>query len=407
VQLGVVPVPDAGVERGGRRSTQPSARHQPPMPSWTSEEELAESTSRIRTGNGLIGTGRKGPRAVDSFFRWVARAEAVIEKHVGATVLCVSLLLVIEQRLEFGRELAGWDWPSVSAGLIFALALPFALRLPKHTNETLERLARRRVLVGSSAVLRAELASSAENWSRIVGPVTAALLLAVFGVVWGLGIRPMLVLFAGIAGFFAGRVIGRALAVSRIGLRIERGEWMLRVQPGHVDGAAGLEPIGELYFRHAMILAIPAAWLAIRLVTTTFAMDEWRSVYLSLLLGMVGLEVIAFVGPMMSFHRIMISEKRRLLLEADGSSERICKLEKTLTSTTDEAGRKAISEQVEILRARYQQLEQLPTWPVDATTRKRFALRNIALLIPATLNAVGMALPNTELWNSIINTLTE
>jgi hypothetical protein len=294
----------------------------------------------------------------------------------------------------------------VSAGLTFALALPFALRLPEQTDETIERLARRQVLVGSSQALRTELARSATIWSQVLGPVTAAVLFAVFGLVWGPGTRPLLILFSVLAGYFAGRVIGRALAVARIGRRIERGEWMLRVQPGHVDGAAGLEPVGSLYFRHAMILAIPAVWLAIRLVATTFAMDEWRSVYLGLLVVMVALEIVAFVGPMLSFHRIMIREKRRLLLEADRSSERIARLEQARTETAEEADRKAIGEQLEGLRARYLQLEQLPTWPVDAATRKRFTLRNLVLLLPAVVNAAGMTLPNTELWNTIVDALT-
>jgi hypothetical protein len=343
---------------------------------------------------------------LDRFGRGVARTERWIERHVTATVVAVVLFLVLEQWLAFGRELAGWDWPSVSAGLTFALALPFALRLPEQTDETIERLARRQVLVGSSQALRTELARSATIWSQVLGPVTAAVLFAVFGLVWGPGTRPLLILFSVLAGYFAGRVIGRALAVARIGRRIERGEWMLRVQPGHVDGAAGLEPVGSLYFRHAMILAIPAVWLAIRLVATTFAMDEWRSVYLGLLVVMVALEIVAFVGPMLSFHRIMIREKRRLLLEADRSSERIARLEQARTETAEEADRKAIGEQLEGLRARYLQLEQLPTWPVDAATRKRFTLRNLVLLLPAVVNAAGMTLPNTELWNTIVDALT-
>jgi hypothetical protein len=188
----------------------------------------------------------------------VARTERWIERHVTATVVAVGLFLVLEQWLAFGRELAGWDWPSVSAGLTFALALPFALRLPEQTDETIERLARRQVLVGSSQALRTELARSATIWSQVLGPVTAAVLFAVFGLVWGPGTRPLLILFSVLAGCFAGRVIGRALAVARIGRRIERGERMVRVQPGHVDGAAGLEPVGSLSFRHASILAIPA-----------------------------------------------------------------------------------------------------------------------------------------------------
>jgi hypothetical protein len=35
------------------------------------------------------------------------------------------------------------------------------------------------------------------------------------------------------------------------------------VQPSHVDGVAGMKPLGEFYFYQAMVVGIPAVFLAV------------------------------------------------------------------------------------------------------------------------------------------------
>jgi hypothetical protein len=344
---------------------------------------------------------------VDGFFSAVERVEGWLRRRPAATVALTVVVFVLDRWIspQHSQPL-GWDWLSVSAGVTFALALPFALRLPRRTEDTIQRLVNRGVLSGTgSADLCGEIETSAERWSRVTGPLTAVALLITFLAIFGPRTRPVITLFATVAGFLAGRVIGRMLAVSGLGRRVERGVWMLRVQPGHIDGAAGLDPIGELYFRQAMLLAVPAAWLAVRLTLTSFAMGEWRAVYLGLLAGAVTLEMAAFVAPMLAFHRIMVHEKRRLLLEVDGSSALLHRLEQQLPELTTEAERRAAADQVAGLRERYLRVEQLPTWPVDASIRRRFTVRNVLLLLPAVLNAGGMTLPNTELWERVTQTL--
>lgn len=50
---------------------------------------------------------------------------------------------------------------------------------------------------------------------------------------------------------------------------------------------------------------------------------------------------------------------------------------------------------------RYWAIEQLPTWPVDARTRRRFGLNNIALLLPLVSEVLGQ----TALWQQLAEVL--
>jgi hypothetical protein len=344
---------------------------------------------------------------VNRFSGAVETVEGWVRRRPAATVALTVVVFVLDRWISPQHPLPlGWDWMSLSAGVTFALALPFALRLPRRTEDTIQRLVNRGVLSGTgSADLCGEVATSAERWSRVTGPLTAVTLLISFLAVFGTSTRPLITLFATAAGFMAGRVLGRMLAVSGLGRRVERGVWMLHVQPGHIDGAAGLDPIGELYFRQAMMLAVPAVWLGVRLTLVPVAPGEWRTVYVGLLAGAVALEVAAFVAPMLAFHRIMVHEKRRLLLEVDRSSALLHRLEQQLPELAAEAERRAAADQVAGLRERYLRVEQLPTWPVDPSIRLRFTVRNVLLLLPVALSASGMTPQDAELWERVTQTL--
>jgi hypothetical protein len=143
-----------------------------------------------------------------------------------------------------------------------------------------------------------------------------------------------------------------------------------------------------------MIAGIPAAFLAtwwalIPLKGTRYA--YWRRPYLALLAPAIVLEVLAFLVPMLSFHKTMAAQKREFLREADKLSIAITQL----------AATPAGKEQLAASTDRYQALEGMPTWPIDARTRRRFRINNLALIIPL----VGQALGNTELGKQIADLL--
>src|SRR5439155_1160813 len=75
-----------------------------------------------------------------------------------------------------------------------------------------------------------------------------------------------------------------------------------RTTPGHVDGAAGLKPLGDYYLYQALLVLLPAAFLlACSLILLIPSWDRrcdgWRGWFLGLLCVSICVEVDAFVAP--------------------------------------------------------------------------------------------------------------
>lgn len=103
---------------------------------------------------------------------------------------------------------------------------------------------------------------------------------------------------------------------------------------------------------------------------------NWRAPYVGLLLVVVVSEIIAFILPMLSFRRLMLSRKNELIREADELSRLSVRAEDDDTVN----GRRA---------KRYTAIESMPTWPVDGKLRRRFGLRNALLVAPALAQLFG------------------
>jgi hypothetical protein len=342
---------------------------------------------------------------VNRIFDLVRRLERWVARHFVLTVV-IGIAIVVLEQLMFGFR----QWIPVSASMTFIVGLALALRLPAYADDAIERLSRRQVLVREDEPERAgtvteaadlgrEVADSVETWSRWVAVVTAVAVFTAMATGLLPERQPAMVLVT-VAAFLAGRVFGRAIALAGLGRRIETGEWTLRMQPGHIDGAAGLRPAGSLYFRQAMVVAIPVAWLAIVSILKTVSLSPQRHVYVGMLVIAIALEVATFIVPMLSFHRIMKDEKRRLLLEADQHSAKLHRLEHELPDITDDTRRQAVGAQVAGLRERYRRLERLPTWPVDASIWRRFEINNALLLIPVAIQAISAVLRG-EWWTRL------
>jgi hypothetical protein len=335
--------------------------------------------------------------------RWAGAVEEWLLSHGVAATVLVTAFVLIEQWWSFGRRGLPYDWPSASAGIALVLTLPIGLRVAAESHDVIERLARRHVLEGPSAELLRELDEDGRRWSTALGWVGGLGLPVLLVAVWGSAARELIVVLAAVGGLLAGRVIGALVATSRLGRVIEDGPWRIGLQPGHVDGAAGLRPVGDHFFRQAMVLAVPALWLAVRLSLPVFPLEQWRSVYVGLLVLVVALEVVAFVAPMTAFHRIMRHEKRELLLRADGSSAELDRLEQLLQGDLADEERDALADRVSRIRENYDRVERLPTWPVATEVRRRFTVRNVLLLTPAALNLVGLAFPDAGLWAGLVD----
>ena len=353
------------------------------------------------------------PHVLDGFFG--AALERQIKKHPAVTFLVAALAVTLTERVA-GGSLSHFDRAYVAAVLTLALALPPAFRLLDMAARTSQRLADRHLLHGSWVSLSERTNRTADVVGRVLAPVLAAAMLLAFRSIqpWR---HPMVILLACVAAFLAGRAIGVGVSIALLGRRIERGPWSLDVQPGNVDGAAGLKPVGDLFFRLAMILAIPAVWLSLQVLGWFSLVAEegwgaifegmvsgggwsWSRVYLTLLVAVIGLEFAAFIVPMVRFHRLMVQRKYELEREADHDSLRLYELEEQLPTIRDDAQRRSIEDQIERIREHSLRIEQMPTWPVDAAVRRRFTVRNAILLAPVVANLFGLA-ARSEFWDSV------
>jgi hypothetical protein len=92
--------------------------------------------------------------------------------------------------------------------------------------------------------------------------------------------------------------------------------------------------------------------------------------------------VAAFVLPLVRVHAIMKACKREALADADaGVAEDIARLRKALEGELDKDAREATRERLNDLVTRYEEIEGMPTWPVDRALRRRLSLGNAGLVL--------------------------
>jgi hypothetical protein len=320
---------------------------------------------------------------------------------------CAVLVLVAYELLAFGPRLESWDPLFVTGVLTLLVGLKWGLTLSDRFREMLIRLEKRGALKlgqGFDGFL-IDLETRAESLSQVVGSLSAVCLLIAFIVVYGFDVRTRLFVLAVaiLGGYVAGRVIGRAVAYGTLGSLLKARGKLPEAQPAHLDGAAGLRPLGEFFFYQAMIVALPAVflagwWIAIPLI---HRYSYWRNPYLALLVLCVIAEALAFIAPMVSFHQAMRLSKRERLLEADALSHEVDELQARLILAQTDQERASIKEELGPKVDRYQAVETMPTWPVDRRTRRRFTLNNALLITPLVMKALSVSGP----WNDIVDQL--
>jgi hypothetical protein len=183
------------------------------------------------------------------------------------------------------------------------------------------------------------------------------------------------------------------------------------VFPGHIDGAAGLNPVGAFCSHQALILAIPAAFLAIWSfvipawpeTTVRLRYEVWMHPYLGLLAITLVLETLVFVLPMLSFHRAMCAEKERLLKDADELSQEIALISNQLPIARTSEERNLLNEELSFKTRQFWDIERMPTWPVDVSLVRKFTLANVSLAVPLIAEVLGIH----EKWAKLVQQSVE
>jgi hypothetical protein len=293
-----------------------------------------------------------------------------------------------------------WDLMLITGVVAFIVALALARTIPRRMSQTLDRLAKRSVFELSEEEL-AQLQQKFEERSRLFSRVGAVLvglvMLVTFLVAYG-GIPshkiPLTVLEV-FLGAVAGYYIGQMIAYGTLGQLSVSERIPVSPRPGHIDRAAGLKPIGDLYFFQAMVVAIPCVYLAVWwfLIPLLPEYRDWRSPYLGLLAVALLLEILSFLLPMWVFHLIMQQQKVKSLAEADELSKKIIELENRILRSADARETNDLQKQLDFQREKYWEIENMPTWPIDATTRRRFTVNNLFLFLPFLSDVVRLSAP--------------
>jgi hypothetical protein len=337
----------------------------------------------------------------------------------GRWLLWSTLPVLLVGQLPFIHYGHRLDLLLLSGWLVLLIGLELARHTPVMLARTLRRLSDRGVL-GPPDIARSLAVDLNREWRgwwvvSAAGVGGALLVTSVWIVIasggapaWVLGPAAADALFQAVAGAVAGSWLGRMVSYGRLigkaGLR--RNKLVLRVIPGHPDGAGGLKPLGDFYLFQSLTASLPAVFLAVWVLLFSLggpsplwsAYRVYLDPYVVLLAAAILFEVLVFVLPMKSAHDLMNQQKHDLFLpEADrlfpagapgqpGSP--------ALPPSPDDA---AVQQR---LVERFNELNNAPTWPIDASIRRRFALRNLALLVPF----IGYLVGHMQFWQQVADT---
>lgn len=226
--------------------------------------------------------------------------EQLLRRFYLGLVALVSVAIVVSQLSLVGAVVNDWDWLLVSGFGTWLAVVYFPLLLPDKLTEALTRLVNRGVLTGGRDL--AEFLTMLHRRARRSALICSVVFAAASVVSWAvafrhqLGSHALLVTVETIATVPVGLFAGRAISYGLLARRLEKGGFTLTPDPGHLDGAAGLRPIGVLYFYQSGLLAVPGAflaawWLLIPFLGGRYA--NWRAPYAGLLSIVVVSEILA------------------------------------------------------------------------------------------------------------------
>lgn len=300
-----------------------------------------------------------------------------------------------------------WDLLLISGFVILLIGLHFLHEIPGKFEHMVERLRIRQVLElddKQASGLKLEIADEAAKWSRVMGFLLACFMLLAFSIAltksfaWP---RLLLGLVEVSLTYLVGSFLGRMAYYGRFGALLKRKQIKVNIDPEHVDGVGGLKPVGDYYFYQAMIVAIPAIFLAVWVLLIPWwprDYSHWYESYTVLLAVTIAVEIMAFLVPLLAFRRIILDERRQLQRKADQSSVEIQRILQQIRN--GETGNKPEAE-LKALEARYWAIEKMRTWPVHPQLRRRFGVNNLLLLLPLISDLMHRSFDIKKIFSAI------
>lgn len=167
------------------------------------------------------------------------------------------------------------------------------------------------------------------------------------------------------------------------------------LKPKHPDHSAGLHPLGDLCLTNALIISVPAIYLAGWLIViptfSQYAAYVWY--FYGLLVLVFVLAVITFALPLYAVHLGMLRQRAKLLeplyelgARIDGLSQAL--REEARTGSADRLDQ--LREEQETLAGIYQATSDIPSWPFDRSLLHKFSISQLIPLLSLTGIAPGI-----------------
>jgi hypothetical protein len=338
--------------------------------------------------------------------------------HVGAVpldglLLCAAVAFALAAEVAaHGPRPGDWDLLLVTGGIAFLAGAEMVRSIPSRLRRAIKRLIDCDVLgltPERRAAFEEHLAQQVHRWA-FAGSLVLPVLVLVGQLAALLNLpadaRPSYLWFVVLDCLFcwiAGDKLGRVAACSFFWRPLTRDSTHVRLIPGHLDGAGGFKPLGDLFFYQSIAASIPAIffvawwWLA----PLWPGSSAWRHNLLGGLVVAIVFEVLVFVLPMLSIHATMREQKAELVSRADLLSRTIISLQTRLSDLGSADQRQGVKEQIADLTEEYQRVQRVPTWPIDSSIRRRFSLNNLALFLPLLGHAIG----GTAVWEQLSEAL--
>jgi hypothetical protein len=325
------------------------------------------------------------------YFTYLSRAGSWLQdqfyRHFIVFFIILLVTLAINEISLYGMDISQYDTLLISGALTFIIGIRLAFNIPYRAKEAILRLVNRGAIRLDPKALpefwrKFEIRS--EKYAQWGGAIIGAAVLIGFILAFRLRAQIPLTILEVLGGVVAGQFLGRAVSYGRLGSFLKEERIPIQVQVGHLDKAAGLKPIGDLYFFQAMLVAIPAAFLAVwwLLIPVFPRYSRWRDPYIGLLAITLIIEFLAFLLPIWSFHMEKQRQKTEKLKEADGLSRSIVDLQSRLVEAQTDQDRSELKDRLSLMIERYSAIEQMPTWPVDAKVQRKFTFSNLGLFLP-------------------------
>ncbi len=334
-----------------------------------------------------------------------------LDRHLALLLSALAVLVYLYQFTAYGWNPLRWDLLYTSGFSVLLFAIFLSHGLYQRFAAALERIRLRGGISTEELDRILRSINSKKSLSTIAGAVIVALLMlaatlqgkpAPYNLGW---LEFLLALLAG--GAAAGCVIGRMILYGILGAVIADQHVALQLNPASPDGAAGMKPLGDFYFFQALLMAIPAVFLAVWIylipLDAQFNYRFWVNPYVGLLFLAILLEMAVFAVPMLSMHGQMQRAREQHLADADASIKKIAELQQRLTDSTSDTERESLRKQIQALNDAYLAIETMPTWPIDRQIRVRFTLGNAALVI----GLIGQLGSGSSVWAHIADTVNK